>query len=639
MIDINGIFDESESLASHAVRLEAVANSDYYRELERQVQINNARFRDLSPKVRLVALYLISIGREALIGDLWRLFYRRRVPTIEEFLSEKYLGAMSKMIYPQWRKELLDTFSLGSQRNELILSGAIGTGKTTIARVAHYYNLVRVTSLRYPQLTLGATPDTLLVLSLFSVTLEKASLSVMKPFIALLEKSPLFEAVSANTEFPEFKNSGITPYVDNKNYVDLPNGIMIYSGSTVSHALSFSLFGCLLDEAEFRRSGIEEAFDTYANLKERVRSRFLGSRYILLTLVSSAKSTTGVITRYTQNLKKDDPYVKLLSYPIWEVKSFDAYAKGYFYVLHGTKTHPSRLLDTKEFHEYEAGIFHIPPNCEVIKTPEVYRPDFETDLERALRNLAGVQTEEGNHLFDDLEHMEYKFLLPEFRVEAPLRGRIPLVDKLPSGLIQLIPGGKRLARYPLAPRYVHLDMAEVSEAGLAMVHKELKQVGEVTEVVYVVDFVCYIVSPDRISFDKVEQLLIDLSEILEIDVEVLSTDQYQSASMRQKLVLEKGAKKVKITSVDRDIKPYMQLSQVIAHQNFAIGRCPKVKGQLGELREENGKIITKMRKDMTDALAGAVHNAAMNVADFPTYPFLEESQKAKDIDKEKWESV
>ena len=114
--------------------------------------------------------------------------------------------------------------------------------------------------------------------------------------------------------------------MENSRFADFPNRVMVYAGSTAGHALSHSMIGAVLDEAEFRISAdsMEEALTTYTHLKERVRSRFLGSRFVMLNLLSSAKYKTGVIAEYLKTIPKDDPYSNFYAFPIWEVKQFDA---------------------------------------------------------------------------------------------------------------------------------------------------------------------------------------------------------------------------------------------------------------------------------------------------------------------------
>ena len=63
---------------------------------------------------------------------------------------------------------------------------------------------------------------------------------------------------------------------------------------------------------------------------------------------------------------------------------------GSFYVMRGTKTHPSRILDKHDEELYLAGNFNVPSLCEIIKVPLAYKPNFLRRIDEAIRNIAGV---------------------------------------------------------------------------------------------------------------------------------------------------------------------------------------------------------------------------------------------------------
>ena len=637
----------------HKQNLERFMNSSEYTQLERQLSVNNARFREFSPKLQRSCLYFFKLGLEEYMPDLWRIFYKRRVPTINEFLTKEFIKDDATTLFPVWRKELIETFMPGSAYYELVVGGAIGTGKTTFTNLGHAYNLIRLTSLRNPHATMGSSSATYLALALFSITVEKSIKAVLDPFMSLLDNTPLFEKVRFEREFQDFGDD-VTPYYTRDSTVYFPNNIIINVGATLGHSISFSLFGASFDEAEFRIGGAGDAMRVYENLKERVDSRFMGSRFVFLTMMSSAKYTTGVVSKYTERIKKDDPHTKVLGYPIWEVRDFDSYSKGNFYVLRGTQTHPSRILDVYR-EEIDAGSYTPPPRCEVIKVPESYRNRFESDINSALRNLAGVQTLGADQPFDDLEHIEHSFLLGEIEFTAPLEERDSLLDQLPSDMFIRTPEGRRLARYPNAPRYMHLDLAETAEAGISMVHKEyrINSSGE-KDTIYVTDFMGHIVSPDRIKISSVLKLIFDLHDLVEVNFAMVSADQYQSASLRQEITIKqiinnpmktgKGRHESIRVSVDINDIQYRQLSNVVSMNLLATGVCPKLKNQLLDIQiDEKRKVFTTTRKDVADSLCGSVHNALMNPKDEPVYEFKDLKEITNSTietpDDLKWEEV
>ena len=114
-------------------------------------------------------------------------------------------------------------------------------------------------------------------------------------------------------------------------------------------------------------------------------------------------------------------------------------------------------------------------NCEILMVPTVYKKDFELNLEQSLQDIAGVATAENKLMFRDTSKLENEFLTPELNLKCELGKDNILINSLPSDMFEFVNGEERLVRYPKAPRYVHVDLAEAgghSEAGISMCHKE-----------------------------------------------------------------------------------------------------------------------------------------------------------------------
>lgn len=498
------------------------------------------------------------------------------------------------------------------------------TGKSSIARLSLLLNLIRLTCLKYPQLTLGQSEETILATQMMSINMDKAWLTLMEPIKALMRNSEYFEDVEKLVNLNNYVGDKV-PYCRDGNYIRLRNNIIMMYGSTEAHALGMTLFGAMLDESEFRSGGVEMTFDLYTQLKERVRSRMLDQntglvpKYVMMALVSSAKTQNGVIYNYTRNIPVDDPHTRIMGGAIWEVKDTDSFKNGHFYVLRGSNNHPSQILD-REYEDIESNSYVPPTNCKVVKVPAHYRRDFESRIEKALQNLAGEQTIGDDMPFNDLEHIEDESLLPEVNIIAPLGSRIKLVDKLPSKLFQSTVSGKILARYPNALRYCSVDLAErsTSQAGFTILHKELN---DRHETIYVVDLIAWITSPTRIDLEAIKALIEDLATSCSVSFHTISFDQFQSSSTRQYLEVKKIAKEIKYVSVDRSAEAYEGLASTISAGLLKIGTCSKLKEQLENISIVNDKPTTRIRKDMADTLAAAVQNAKNNVMDVSGYYF------------------
>jgi len=620
----------------HKAAMERLYNSPEYRELERQISVNNPRIQNLKPAVRLTAIYLLKYGGEFMVDDLWRLFYKRRPPTIEEYLSPKVLPETNQILYPKWRQEAHEIFATGSTFFEVVIGGAIGGGKSTFATILHLYNLIRVALLLNPHATLGSAPNKTLILSLFTITLPKARKALVEPFLALMKEcEEYFEYVEDRREckagFPSFANSDKIPFYDNNTEIILPKSVNVMLGSQTTHALSFDMFGAFLDEAEFRgdAGGAEKAMEVWNSLRTRVTSRFLDSRFTFVSLVSSARYATGVMATYTKSISPDSKVSKYLSYPIWEIKSFDSYKQGHFYILRGNSANPSRMLEV-EHDSIEAGQYVVPEGCEVVKVPKVYYREFKFDLENSIRDLAGMQTLNADFPFQKTSHIEAPFLTPEFVIQAPLGEGIPLINKLPEQLFTETPSGLRLARYGSVYRYAHVDLAEANVAGLTISHKESYK----GRTVYVVDLTCEIKSPTRIDINAIEQLLIDLHHQRGVLFHTITADQYQSTAMRQRLEVLGVAQKVELLSVDKTLVPIGDVARLVIEDRLKIGPCPHLREQMEQLRVDPAASAKKVirgpaGKDQFDSMVGSITNAIANIEDVPSVEYEELSTDEK----------
>ena len=69
-----------------------------------------------------------GIGKEAKLV--------REVVPIETWLNEEfYSGPSSSQLYPYWKNAIIKVFNSPKRINEVIITGSIGTGKSTAAKV------------------------------------------------------------------------------------------------------------------------------------------------------------------------------------------------------------------------------------------------------------------------------------------------------------------------------------------------------------------------------------------------------------------------------------------------------------------------------------------------------------------------
>lgn len=479
------------------------------------------------------------------------------------------------------------------------------SGKSTIARRGLIYALYRICCLRSPHKLFNIAPDTVLSALMISVTLQQAQDTALKPVLEMIRNSPCFHEVRKMTAFDSFGPNDPVPFCRQGNGIRFPNNVYLSVGSNINHIIGYSVFGSIFDEAEEKDSS--EAFKLYTGLRERIRSRFLNSSLIYCALISSSKSKSGMVWEYIHKIKPDDPETLLLDPAIWEVKGDALGLSGkHFWIYIGTKTHPSKVLP-EEYNDVPLEkLNYVPPaGCELLEVPIEYRREFENNIEAAIQNIAGRTTDTSDRPFDDLSRIgDCKQLLPEVHLEAPLGDQIPLIDKLPKELFQETTLGPRLARYPNAPRFVHVDLASqsTSQAGYSLWHKEyvVNDLGE-HQTVFVADFVSWISAPNRIDHDAIKQLSLDLRDKAGVYIKTISYDQFQSEYVRQSLQQHHEFENVRYQSVDRDITAYLNFAQWMITGRIKVGDCPYLREQLGYIGVADKKLVTTHKKDMADS--------------------------------------
>jgi len=123
--------------------------------LIQSVEEQDDRFKELPEDDKYMAMYLLVSNQADAIDGFSEVVYKRPIPTPEEFLTKRYIGQFADLIYPKWKEVFLEAFSENARTKELVLTGCIGAGKSTMAMLCHFYNLYRINSLRYPQLVMG----------------------------------------------------------------------------------------------------------------------------------------------------------------------------------------------------------------------------------------------------------------------------------------------------------------------------------------------------------------------------------------------------------------------------------------------------------------------------------------------------
>jgi hypothetical protein len=572
---------------------------------------------------------LLATGRSPAAKAIWELDYERLPVSIDTFLDDPdYLGAIGRHLYDPWRRELQCVCDPRRAITEWIVTGAIGTGKTTAAVIALLYKIYRLTCLRDPQSFYGLIPGSPIVFGLFNLTLDLAHSVSYKKFLNVFRASPYFgRLVTARI-----------PRVVAR--IDLPKNIVCALGSNVIHALGQDLFGGILSEVNFaRRPEAEQVVELYTGVTRRLESRFLRPETTLpnpgfLILDSSPRDQHDWLERHMAG-RGDGVHVT--SFALWDVKQFPG---PRFSVLLGDRTQTSRILAPGD------AIPQGTPSDKVIHPPESFRSHFERDVDGALRDIAGVATYAGTPLIADPSRVEA--CVDPLREHPFQRESICLSLDDPRALMQFVRepilfarssiSGQpwRLKLNPGAPRFIHVDLALSEDcAALAMCHVSSSRVtalpnsdGTLSRAqvsIITVDLILRVVPPrsGQIDLGKIRSFILMLRE-RGVPIAHVSYDDFQSADSIQ--ILKKEGIPAKLVSVDTNPGAYFALRAAIDERRIRFYRYPPFIDEITTVQFDPIRKKVDHRpggsKDCADAVAGAVFAAITDAQARPALPPL-----------------
>lgn len=569
-----------------------------------------------------------STGESRILESLYLEDYERKPVSIDQFLDDDYyLGKVGVSVYPKWRGELRHIFSPSSPIVELLIRGAIGTGKTSIAVVCLLYKIYSLLCLKNPQKFYGLIANSPIVFGLFSV-------------YKYLSQSAGFEYLKEWTRvskfFLEYQDKGEADYLK-KGSIDYPKNISIALGSRASHALSQSLYGCLLDEADFirdksRTEDRTQVEELYAQLRNRMDSRFIqkgGSNPGLLILISQVTSRESFMERHTSK-RVSDPTVRLISYALWQMKSDQFDLTSTFKVVVGDQKVRSYIPETDD---------EIPEGLQVLDVPDELRQRFEHDTEGAIRDLAGVPTY-GTDLFITRRDKLYEcyekatprlhpFTAEEVFLSIEASDVTCIEDYFQHAKCMRqhdkVSGSWTPRFYPGVPRAVHIDLAKNKDScGLSM-----GCIGDIIEVArfdregrpyrsrdytMFLDFCLRVsaVKGSEIDFSKIRRFIFYLND-LGFPIKWISADSWNSIDTLQQF--KKAGFDAITLSVDRKPDEYHYLRSTMYELRFDMYDYGPLTYELIHLVDKSGlRPVVKPpidhtlgnKKDVSDAACGVI---------------------------------
>ena len=351
--------------------------------------------------------------------------YNRIPPSIQRLYSDDYYLGGEKFfdggsnLFQFWKDSLPIIFpnEVLTAKPFLVLSGAIGIGKSTVSRLCLAETYARMLCMKNPSRTLNLSPKPFSAV-IFHRSEETAINEFRNWFKEVLEFSPFFKNVKPNFKFK-----------------------IITSGPRGGGGLGSDVIFFLIGEVNFWDNQ-DSAQERTSSSLIRFTSRFTDeslSKVGQFIIDSSAKGDSSVTNWFLENT---DPKLTWNCTPNhWSVKPQD-YKKSEgktFSVYTGDGIYPPQILPE----DYKLGLDQDPDK--VLKVPIQLLPEFKSSIYKALQDKAGVSTSSNDSFFGgSVEHLKncstIKNRIPEVVVVDFYDKTDRLISKV-EPMINLLPRG------------------------------------------------------------------------------------------------------------------------------------------------------------------------------------------------------
>jgi hypothetical protein len=594
--------------------------------------INNEILSQLSEKERELALSILEqyskTGESEIFKGLLDEDYRETPVDITTFILDKrYLGKAwhdsdgNIKLYDYWNNKVKELLPDGytTAVNNLIISGARGLGKSEIAVAVMAYLMYRVMCMKNPQQHFRLKPTEKICFAFMNITKILAEEIGVSKFQHTIQMSPWFMERGSMTQR------------NNEPYWNPPEPVDIIIGSQSSHVIGQPIFAAFFDEISFiRNQDIEKqkriAIDMIDTAIGGMKTRFIykGKNPTLLILASSKRSEKSFLEEHMKRkLKSEQENVMIVDEPVWNVKPKGTYSDKTFKVALGNKFLQSSVIsdndDLKTWKEKGYKILNVPID---------FRANFMDDIDRAMCDYAGISSSEISKYISGVSVREVvnESLSNPFTKEILEVGNASDDEAQYKDFFDLTKVPQAMKSKPL---FVHLDMSVSGDmTGIAGIwikgKKTSTQENQAKDLFYSLAFSVSIKAPKgrQISFEKNRNFIYWLKE-QGFNIKGISSDTYQSYDTGQTLKARGFPYEVlSVDRVDTDriSKPYQYLKSTIYEKRVELYDSKNLIDELIDLERNinTGKVDHPDggKKDVSDALCGAVYNASKNAEQF-----------------------
>ncbi|TAJ84626.1 hypothetical protein [Reyranella sp.] len=550
--------------------------------------------------------YLIAAATHfaGLMPDAHR--YRLLPVDLRTFVeSRKYLGRRG-IVYPAVMEALVEMND--GTYVESVLTGGIGSGKTTAALLGMAWQHYLLSVLKDPHRDYGLDPASEILSVFQSLNARTARDNDYTRFRNMIAASPYFREV-----FP----------LDAAREAEMvfPRRIVARSlTGNVHAAIGANVMNAVLDEVNFMRivedsaqsadGGVfDQALEMYNGIVRRRKSRFLKHQRLpgMIYLVSSKRYPGEFTDRKIEEARRERDQrgrssIFVYDRTVYDIKPAGTYGAARWSLFLGDATRRPRILNEEE------GASVPPEDAHLIRRiPHEFKSEFEHDLLSAIRDIAGCSTLAMN-----------PYLINTEAVAAAFGARPSVLSLERTDFVTTRPAIHRehIAQ-PQEPRLAHVDLAVSGDsAGVAIGYVErfvdVSRSGSTIERLPKINFDLVLeVKPPRngeIEFESLRRLFYALRES-GMNLKWISFDTYQSRDSIQ--LLRQQGFVTGTQSMDADSTAYDVAKTALYDGRVAAPRHEHARTELIRLERDpkTGRIDhpAGFSKDCADAMAGVIY--------------------------------
>lgn len=561
----------------------------------------------------------------SLVNESWRINYRRKPPTPEEFVTTEYLGPTALHTYDRIKNVFKEFMDPTNNYRNLILYPHIGWGKSYLSTIIILYTTTCISLMRDPWNYFGLNPATVLAQVLASYSQKKSSELLLEPFDNMLEASPFFEKVKMKEQMREadeaFREADT---VDKIFYTTAsPTSAMSFSGgvniklaSSNRDILGLSVLGIVFSELAFFTDAGRSSdwiMNFYNSGKARIKSRLHGNYYGRSILDSSPNDRNNAIDAYILGDARKDKTNYIVEGSMWKWDPERYGKEKTFKVFTGATGMPPKILNPGDPLLVDAAI----DKHKIINVPVSLRQDFENDLVKSLKDCAGIPSGSIHTLISDHSKIENMFF-PGLRniytgITAPAEASpIDLIWNQVADKF-FIKRGNRYEYYykPFLSRVVAVDQSYSTDVTcIAMGH--IERYKEAGDNIFVIDFTIPIIPTknSKINLEAIKVFIEDLRNKGNLNIEAVGFDQFQSEVTMQNL--KRDGLNVERISSDKTVDPYMNMSALMSAGRLAVGRNIFLKNNMKALEFSRSKRGARSKIDHDSSKAGVTYSPDEN---------------------------